>query len=504
MSEVGVAGGGAASLPSARVPAELDSLAADLSPGSVLGPDDDLTGWAQPWRGPAGRAAFVLRPGSLDEVRTVLRWAVRHRRPLVPQGARTGLVGASVPGPAGTTGVLSTERLTAPLVLHEQDRAVTAGAGVLMSSIETACTPAGLELPIDLSADPSVGGLVATNAGGCRVLRHGDVRRRVLGLQVVLADDDATVLGDLRPLRKKNDSLRLTDLLVGSAGLLGVVTAATLELSPRPTGRATAIVRPAGSVVACAAALIRALGPALGALELVSATAVELTVSRLDEVVNPFVGDAFADVLLVEAEVHGTADATEVLLKALDAVGGVVEDAVLLPVADAWALRHGVSEALSRAGAVLGLDVSVPRGALVAVREATAAVVRRSAPGAVLADFGHLGDGGLHLNIVLPPGIDGADGADPGTVAVAATLRHEVYALVTAHGGSFSAEHGLGPANLAWWIEHTDPAEVAALRAVKAALDPYGLLGTDDLRVALTSATSTAATTTTAPTTGTT
>ncbi len=492
------AGAEGAAMASARVLAALASLTGDLSPGSVLGPDDDLAGWSRPWRGPPGRAAFVLRPGSLEEVRTVLRWAVRHRLPLVPQGARTGLVGASVPGAAGATGVLSTERLTAPLVLHEQDRAVTAGAGVLMSSIAAACAPAGLELPIDLSADASVGGLVATNAGGCRVLRHGDVRRRVLGLQVVLADEDATVLGDLRPLRKKNDSLRLTDLVVGSAGLLGVVTAAALELSPRPTGRATAFVRPAGSLVACADALERALGSALGALELVSATALELTVSRLDVVVNPFVGDAFADVLLVEAEVHGGADAAGVLLQALDAVGGVVDDAVLLPVADAWALRHGVSEALSRVGEVLGLDVSVPRNALAAVREATAAVVRRSAPGAVLADFGHLGDGGLHLNVVLPRAVDSAD---PGTVAVAAALRHEVYALVTAHGGSFSAEHGLGPANLAWWTEHSDPAEVAALRAVKATLDPYGLLGTDDLRAALTNQ---APAPTTAPTTGTT
>ena len=141
--------------------------------------------------------------------------------------------------------------------------------------------PHGLELPIDLSADASVGGVVATNAGGCRVLRHGDVRRRLLGVQVVLADDDATVLGDLRPLRKKNDTLRLTDLLVGSAGLLGIVTAATLELAHRPAERATALLLPRGSLLDVVSGLERGLGPRLGALELISGEALRLTVRHV-------------------------------------------------------------------------------------------------------------------------------------------------------------------------------------------------------------------------------
>jgi FAD/FMN-containing dehydrogenase len=456
------------------VTVDLRSLASGLPESAVLGPDDDLSAYERPWRGTPGRAAFVVRPSTVDQVRDVVRWAVRHRVPVVPQGANTGLVGASVPGVGGSVGVLSTERLVTPLQVHADDRAVTAGAGVLLSGIAAAVSGHGLELPVDLSADASVGGMVATNAGGCRVLRHGDVRRRLLGVQVVLADDDATVLGDLRPLRKKNDTLRLTDLVVGSAGLLGVVTAATLELAHRPAERATALLLPRGSLLDVCTRLEGALGARLGALELISGEALRLTVRHVDAVSDPFPGHAPDVAVLVETE---GADAREALLQALESLGDLVEDAALLPVERAWGLRHGVSEALARAGTVLGLDVSLPRGALEAARTEAADVVRRQVPGAVLADFGHLGDGGLHLNVVLP------DEYDP---AAATVLRESVYALVDRHGGSFSAEHGLGPANVAWWTAHEQPAALAALAAVKRVLDPYGLLGTEVLRDALT------------------
>jgi FAD/FMN-containing dehydrogenase len=456
------------------VTADLGALAAGLPDGAVLGPDDDLSAYQRPWRGAEGRAAFVVRPADLDQVRDVVRWAVRHRAPLVVQGANTGLVGASVPGVSGATGVLSTERLLRPLTVHADDRAVTAAAGVRLSGVAAAVAPHGLELPLDLSADASVGGLVATNAGGTRVLRHGDVRRRLLGVQVVLADDDATVLGDLRPLRKKNDSLRLGDLVVGSAGLLGVVTAATWDLAVPAGERAAALLVPATTPTQVCHLLERELGEALGALELVSGEALRRTVDLVDGVTDPFPRRSPEDVLLVEVE---GVDAADRLVTALDSAGDSVADAVLLPPEDAWRLRHAVSEALARTGAVLGLDVSLPRGALTAVRQQVAEVVRRALPGAVLADFGHVGDGGLHLNVVLP------EAHDP---AAADRLRHEVYAVVAHHGGSFSAEHGLGPANLAWWLTHEPPAARVALAAVKRALDPYGLLGTDALRAALT------------------
>jgi FAD/FMN-containing dehydrogenase len=222
-------------------------------------------------------------------------------------------------------------------------------------------------------------------------------------VQDVLADEDATVLGDLRPLRKKNDAPRLADLAVGSAGLLGVVTAATLELAHRPVDRATALLLPAGPLPELAGRLERGLGSALGALELVSGTALRLTVQRLDGVADPFPGQAPELVLLVETEGE---DAESLLLDVLGDLEDVVADTVVLPPAKAWGLRHGVSEALALAGPVLGLDVSVPRAALEAVRTECADVVRRRVPGAVLADFGHVGDGGLHLNVVLPPDTD--------------------------------------------------------------------------------------------------
>ncbi len=453
---------------------DLAALSASLPAGGVLGPDQDLSAFGRPWRGAAGRPGWVVLPADLAQLREVVRWAVRERAPFVVQGANTGLVGSSVPDGSGVTGVLSTARLTAPLDVHVEDRAVTAGAGVLLSAVDAAVSSHGLELPVDLSSDPSVGGVVATNAGGARVLRHGDVRRRLLGLQVVLADDDATLVGDLRPLRKKNDDLRLADLAVGSAGLLGVVAAATFELAHRPSGRATALMVPAGPLVEVCSLLERALGTGLGALELVSGAALRLTVAHVDAVTDPFPGREPADVLLVEVEGDQARDR---LLAALESLGPLLEDAALMPPARAWGLRHAVSEALARAGPVLGLDVAVPRGAIGAVRAEVGEVVRRTAPDATLADFGHVGDGGLHLNVVLAPGTEDSAGT---------ALRSAVYDVVARHGGSFSAEHGLGPVNVDRWRQQLAPGGLAALAAVKRALDPYGLLGTDALRAALT------------------
>ena len=364
-------------------------------------------------RGAASRAAPRSSRGRRASTRsarwcggrcgTGCRWCRRGRTP--------GWSARRCPGPAARSGVLSTERLVAPLEVHVDDRAVTAGAGVLLSGVAAAVAPHGLELPIDLSADASVGGVVATNAGGCRVLRHGDVRRRLLGVQVVLADDDATVLGDLRPLRKKNDSLRLTDLR-GRLGRAARCRDGGDARARAPAGRA-------GHRAAAAARVAARRGVRAGAgaraaarrarADLGGGAAAHGPARRVGERPVPR-ADARAWPLLVEAEGDG---AREALLAALESLGDLVEDAALLPVERAWGLRHSVSEALARAGTVLGLDVSLPRAALVAARAEAADVVRRQVPGAVLADFGHLGDGGLHLNVVLPDGLRprGRDGA---------------------------------------------------------------------------------------------
>ena len=453
---------------------DVDALAASLPPGAVLGPDEDLSAYETPWRGEAGRAAFVVRPGDLEQLRETVRWLVRARQPVVVQGANTGLVGASVPGQGGAVAVLSTERLTALLDVHVADRAVTAGAGVRLSTLDERLAAHGLELPVDLGADPSVGGIVATNAGGARVLRHGDVRHRLLGLEAVLLDDDAKVVGDLRPLRKKNDTIRVADLLVGSAGLLAVVSAATFAVEARERDRATAYLLTSGALVEACRRLEEDLGARVGALELVSGAALDAAVRRLPDLPDPFPGRSVDVALLVEVTGPGAQDA---LVDALDRLGSLVSDAAVLPPERAWALRHGLSEALAREGTVLGLDVSVPRDAIEPVRREVGLVVEDLVPGARLADFGHVGDGGLHLNVILPATASKSD---------ASTLRRAVYDLVTRAGGSFSAEHGLGPVNVAWWLEHEPAPARSALAAVKRALDPYGLLGTEALRDAVT------------------
>jgi FAD/FMN-containing dehydrogenase len=453
---------------------DLTALAASLPPGSVLGPDEDLSAYETPWRGEAGCAAFVVRPGDLEQLQETVRWLVRAQQPVVVQGANTGLVGASVPGQGGAVAVLSTERLTSPLDVHVADRAVTAGAGVRLSTLDERLAGHDLELPVDLGADPSVGGIVATNAGGARVLRHGDVRHRLLGLEAVLLDDDATVVGDLRPLRKKNDTIRVADLLVGSAGLLAVVSAATFAVEVRERDRATAYLLTSGAVVEACRRLEEDLGARVGALELVSGAALDAAVRRLPDLPDPFPDRSVDVALLVEVTGPGAQDA---LVDALDRLGSLVSDAAVLPPERAWALRHGLSEALAREGTVLGLDVSVPRDAIEPVRREVGLVVEDLVRGARLADFGHVGDGGLHLNVVLPATASKAD---------ASTLRRAVYDVVTRAGGSFSAEHGLGPVNVAWWLEHEPAPARSALASVKRALDPYGLLGTEALRDAVT------------------
>lgn len=438
---------------------------AELLPASSLVTDPaDVAPYATPWRGDAGRTELVVRPGTVDELRETVRWAVRNRVRLVPQGANTGLVGAGVPGDEGSSVVVTTSRLTDPLEVHPADGAVVAGAGVVISTVQELAAPHGLFLPIDLSADASVGGLVATNAGGSRVLRYGDVRRRTLAVQAVLAEEDAPVIGDLRPLRKRNDGPRITDLMIGSGGQLGIVTAAVLELAPVPEHRSTCFLIPGADVgpAMLAQHVQRLAGDSLAAVELLSEAALRLTAEHVPSQTVPFLAQVDDYVLLVEIERD-----EDRLLTLLDGLADLLHDAVVLEPDRAWGLRHSLSEAQRLAGHVVGLDVAVARSQVDRLRERVRSELGRAHPDALLAEFGHLGDGGMHMNVVLP-----SDDRELG-----AAIRRLVYAVVEDCGGTFSAEHGLGPINLAHWLEVTPAAERSAVAAVKRALDPFGVLG---------------------------
>ncbi len=439
----------------------------------MLTPDDDVARYEIDARSGQGRAAAVVRPADVAGVRAVLAWARRHRLRLVPQGANSGLVGASVPDATGTMVVLSLERVTSPLRVDAVDRVARVGAGVRLSQLNEAAGAHGLCFPIDLGSDPSLGGMVATNTGGARLLRYGDVRHNLLALEVVLADDDGTVLRCGRGLRKDNTGLDLKQVFVGTGGELGVITAVTVQLHPVPRWRAAALVAlpDDAASVRLLQRLEREVPTELTAYELLSAEAFGRTLAHTGTPC-PFADGVPPQTALVElTSGDDDADLTDRLAEVLSGAEEIT-DARFGPPEHWWGLRHRVTESVKAFGTVVAFDVSVPRPLVPELRARTLALLAARAPGAVLSDFGHVGDGGVHLNLLYP-----RPALAPTGEALAA-LRTAVYDVVDALGGSFSAEHGVGPRNEAWAGRYLPPEVDAVMAVLKARFDPFGVLGT--------------------------
>ncbi len=452
----------------------LEELASTLSLPLLLGPD--AAGHETPWRGLPGPALAVARPVGEAEVRSTVLWARRHGIRVLPQGAVTGLVGASTPPPSGPEPlVLSTDAMATRLEIVEADAVAVVDAGVRLSALNEAAGRVGLELPVDLAADPSIGAMVATNTGGSRVLTHGDMSHHVLGVEAVIADEGASRIGSTKALRKDNTGPDPTRLLVGSAGAFGIITAVALSLSPLPAERSTVLAGPMADTAAVEllAVLRRTLGRTLSAFEVMCPAAVEAGLSRARPSGRVEAGHD-PDVLVL-AEASGAHGCGEALVEAVTTVGlPGTRDGVpgaLMPAREAWALRHAITEGLRARGEVLGFDLSVRPSDLPALRAAVRELVARTDPDLVVADFGHWGDGGIHANVVVPTGH-----ALPG--GSAEELRSSIYAVVTdTFGGSWSAEHGVGPLNAAEWTASTAAAERALLASLKDTVDPMGILG---------------------------
>jgi len=458
----------------------LDELAGLVGPAGVLYPGDGLDAYEDPARGAPGRARAVVRPTTTEQVRTVVGWARRHRTRLLPQGANTGLVGASVPPPDGDGGVvvLSTERMVHGLEIDAANRTAVVPAGVRLSALDDAVAADGLWFPIDLAADPTIGGMAATNTGGARMLRHGDVRRRVLGIEAVLADEGVTVVDDLSVLRKDNTGIDLSSMFIGSSGALGIITRVAVELARRPAQTTCVFLAPTAPdrVMAVLDALDDGLGPLLSAFEVMSAESVAAALAGVDGLRSPFGAPAPPELtILVEAAGPEGTDALLLDAVAVAVATGAATDAVVAPAHDAWRLRHALTDGLRHGGVVLGFDVSVPRSALAAFRSE---VRRRAAvelPRATVADFGHWGDGGMHCNLVFPTGA-------PPSPSEHGLARELVFGTaVERFGGSYSAEHGIGPHNADWWRRVTPPGNQRVVRSLRTLFDPLGVLGHPDL-----------------------
>lgn len=381
------------------------------------------------------------------------------------QGGNTGLVGGSVPAPGPTDNppvVLLTTRLTELSEISLVSRQVTAGAGVTLAALAAHARAAGLDFGVDLAARDSatVGGMVATNAGGIRVLRHGSMREQVRGVEAALID--GRIISRLDGLAKDSTGYDIGHLLAGSEGTLAVVTRLRLRLVAAAPERAVALIAVRGTAEAVELlATLRSELPGISAAELCFGSGLALVAEHLGVGV-PLEGVGGAYVLV---EAPGESDPLDDLLVALEACDQVLDATVASSAADRarlWALREGHTEAISSVGVPVKLDVSVPVGRLAELVERLPGAVATAEPAAQLVNFGHLAEANLHVNVL------GAGNAEAVTFAV--------LALVASLGGSISSEHGIGRAKARWLELSRSQAEIEIMRSIKAAFDPRGLL----------------------------
>ncbi len=408
-----------------------------------------------------GEARCVVRPASTDEVAAVVRVCAEAGVAITVQGGNTGLVGGGVP--AGGEVLLSLSRLTTLEPVDTVEAQVTVGAGVTLEKLQQHARPHGLDVGVDLAARSAatVGGLVATNAGGIRVVRYGSMREQLTGIEAVLAD--GTVVSRLVGLAKDNTGYDLTQLLAGSEGTLAIITKVRLRLVPLLPARAVALVAVDGTQSALSLlAAARAGLPSLSAAELFLAEGLEL-VRGYGKLPAPF-PETYPAYVVVECS--GRTDPTDELLEVLGECEAVLDATVASDangVAKLWAYRETHTEAINAAGVPVKLDVSVPLRELPGLVADLPATVAGVAPAARPIIFGHLGEGNLHVNVL-----------DAGELAeeVTAAVLH----LVAARSGSISSEHGVGRAKARWLQLSRSEAEIAAMRRIRTALDPAGTL----------------------------
>jgi FAD/FMN-containing dehydrogenase len=461
-----------------RLAAALRPLLAGTGVRMVTDPAD-MAPALNDWRGRfSGEAVAVLLPDSTAAVAAAVRACRQLGLGIVPQGGNTGLCGGATPAGAMPQVVLGLARMNRIRSVDAAGSTLVAEAGCILQDVQQAAANAGRQFPLSLAAEGSaqIGGLLATNAGGTAVLKYGNARSLVLGLEVVLAD--GSVWDGLRELRKDNTGYDLRQLFVGSEGTLGVITAASLALHPPLPLRVTALAALDGvrQAIELLATLQGEVGERLCGYEVFDQRCLRMTLSHHPGLRAPLEAPHPWYALI---ELGDASPLVPLARMAEDVLGGALERGLVADVALAtsegqraafWALRESISEAQKREGFTLKHDVSVPVGGIPRFVESTARLLARDCPGCEVAAFGHFGDGNVHYN-VRPPR-DAADRDEDMEQRVAAA----VYGSVAALRGSFSAEHGIGQLKTAQLRQHKSPAEYRLLLALKNALDPEGLL----------------------------
>jgi len=458
----------------------LDSLRQITGTAHVLC-DGDLSAYTRDWRKRAqGRALAVVRPASTAEVAAIVKACAAAGVSLVPQGGNTGLAVGSVPDASGQQIVLSLQRMNAVRAVDAANLTITAEAGCILQNLQAAAEQAGFLFPLSLAAEGSctIGGNLATNAGGTQVLRYGNARDLCLGLEVVSAQGE--VWHGLSGLRKDNTGYDLRDLFIGSEGTLGVITAATLKLYPQPAVRLTAwaAVPSMQAAVALLGLAHQHLGAGLTGFEVMSQFALGLVHQHFPQLRVPLFENAPWCVLLEnsdhESETHARAQFERLLETAFEQ--GCVSDAVvaesLAQAKSLWHIRESIPLAQAEEGLNIKHDIAIPISRIPEFVAQTDALLAQALPGVRLVNFGHLGDGNLHYNVQAPEGGDAA-----------AFLRdHEkqvnalVYDAVSRFDGSISAEHGVGSLKRDALAQYKSPVALSMMRAIKQALDPHNLM----------------------------
>lgn len=469
-----------AAVPAETHPMALAALSQALGPGALLTAAEDVAPYGVDWgRSYQGAPLAVLRPAGPAEVAEAVRICAAHGLPIVPAGGRTGLCGGAVPrADLPPPLVLSLERLNRVRAIDPRDFTVTVDAGCTVRQVQQAAEEVDRLFPLSFGAEGTaqIGGALSTNAGGIRTIRWGNARDLVLGLEVVLPD--GRLLDDLRRVRKNNTGYDLRHLFLGAEGTLGVVTGAALKLAPPLRVRETAFLAvPSPDAALGLLERLQARGAELIAFELIQRFPIELVLRHVERARAPFPIEA-PWYVLVEL---GSAAPGAPLRQELEAVleqaveAGEVGEAVFAESGEQraalWRLRETIPEATRAEGPLIPTDVAVPVSALPAFLADVEALFARRWPLGRMLTMGHAGDGNMHTALVGPSGTDRA-----AWHAEAGEAEAEVNRLAVSHGGSFSAEHGIGQSKRAAMAALKDPVALDVMRTLKAALDPRGLM----------------------------
>jgi FAD/FMN-containing dehydrogenase len=454
----------------------IEQLRAIVGANHVL-TDGDLIAWEEDWRKRArGKALAVVRPGSTAEVAQVVKACAAAGVSIVPQGGNTGLVAGSTPDASGTQVVLSLRRMAAIRGVDAANLTMTVEAGCVLQNLQEAAEAAGLLFPLSLAAKGSctIGGNLATNAGGTQVVRYGNSRDLCLGLEVVTAEGE--IWNGLSGLRKDNTGYDLRDLFIGSEGTLGVITAATIKLYPLPAVKLTAwaAVPSLEDAVRLLGLAHKNLGAGLTGFEVMGQFGLKLLVKHFSQMRVPLYEKAPFCVLLensdYESELHARVQFERLLETAMEE--GYVTDAVvaesLTQANQFWHIRETMPLAQAEEGLNIKHDISIPVSRIAQFCRETDALLAQNIPGVRLVNFGHLGDGNLHYNVQAPEGADSSRFLEEWEEKVNALVHDSVRRFE----GSISAEHGVGSLKVEMLEQHKSPVALGLMRAIKRALDP--------------------------------